>query len=216
MEEELEVILPGADDIFQPEVEHCLAQKKIYWPLDAHCYALLNQGPCSEGEWLVASKLQPRYSWQSPNIKISCKRKTCPCLADDPDFCEVELEENSRESRNSRNCRNCVTALAAEQDGICGPGEQLFNSPFGYGICGCRSKPHLHVSWHQDGKCYPLLHQGPCRENETLHWNPRVERPVCVPKICPHGLVLSSLDGRCHFLHTQGKSGSDSKFEFSR
>lgn len=193
-----EVILPDENAALAPEMERCLAQKKIYWPADSQCYTLLTQGPCNSGQWLVASKIQPRYNWQKPQIKVHCKTKTCPCLASDPDFCEVEMKENGG------NCRNCVTALAAEQDGICGQGEQLFNSPFGYGICGCRTKPHLHVPWNEDGKCYPLLGKGPCRENETLHWSQRRERPICVPRVCPEGLVLSALDGRCHFMHTQG------------
>ena len=210
-EEELieEVILPDENAALAPEMERCLAQKKIYWPADSQCYTLLTQGPCHSGHWLVASKIQPRYNWQKPQIKIHCKAKKCPCLASDPDFCEVEMENSAV------NCRGCVTALAAEQDGICGQGEQLFNSPFGYGICGCRTKPHLHVPWNEDGKCYPLLGKGPCRENETLHWSQRSERPICMPRICPEGLVLSALDGRCHFMHTQGNWDFDPFLDFS-
>ena len=197
-----EVILPDENAVLTPEMEDCLSQKKIYWPADGRCYSLLKQGPCHAGQWLAASKVRPRYNWQKPQIKVHCKVKTCPCLASDPDFCEVELRPDS----NNPNCRNCVTALAAEQDGICGQGEQLFNSPFGYGICGCRTKPHFHVPWEAEGgKCYPLHEKGPCRDNETLHWSPRQERPICVPRVCPEGLVLSALDGRCHVIHTQGK-----------
>ena len=209
-EEELieEVILPDENAALAPEMERCLAQKKIYWPADSQCYTLLTQGPCHSGHWLVAAKIQPRYNWQKPQIKIHCKAKKCPCLASDPDFCEVEMENSAV------NCRGCVTALAAEQDGICGQGEQLFNSPFGYGICGCRTKPHLHVPWNEDGKCYPLLGKGPCSENETLHWSQRSERPICMPRICPEGLVLSALDGRCHFMHTQGNWDFDPFLDF--
>ena len=96
----------------------------------------------------------------------------------------------------------------AEQDGICEPGEQLLTTPFGLGVCGCRLKPYLHVLWsfgNNQQRCYPLHQQGPCQQNETLHWNPRRNEPLCVPTVCPLGYVLSVEDGNCHVLNTQGK-----------
>ena len=97
----------------------------------------------------------------------------------------------------------------AEQDGICEPGEQLLTTPFGLGVCGCRLKPYLHVLWsfgNNQQRCYPLHQQGgPCQQNETLHWNPRRNEPLCVPTVCPLGFVLSVEDGNCHILNTQGK-----------
>ena len=41
-------------------------------------------------------------------------------------------------------------ALAAEQDGICGHGEQLRLTPFGKSICDCRDG---HVRWTEDEVC---------------------------------------------------------------
>ena len=96
----------------------------------------------------------------------------------------------------------------AEQDGICESGEQLLTTPFGFGVCGCRLKPYLHVPWSfgsNQQRCYPLHQQGPCQQNETLHWNPRRNEPLCVPTVCPLGYVLSVEDGNCHVLNTQGK-----------
>lgn len=94
------------------------------------------QGPCADNEWLVASKIAPSYYYSVANkkIKVSCKTKPCPCLKKDPDFCEVLMKSQTE-------CKKCQVALAAEQDGLCGRGQQLFNSPFGFGVCGCRSKP---------------------------------------------------------------------------
>jgi hypothetical protein len=188
-----------------PDEVRCLSQKQIFWINDGNCYPLLSQGPCLSNEWLVASEVfsrNPYLTSTSPQkIKISCVRKVCPCLGQDPDFCEIEIRKNSG---NSGNCRNCVVALAAEQDGICDSGEQLFNSPFGYGICGCRKTPQIHVNWPIDGACYPLHEKGPCYDNETLHWIPEGTKPVCVPTICPIGKVLSIQDGRCHELGSQG------------
>ena len=73
------------------------------------------------------------------------------------------------------------------------------------GICGCRLKPNLHVTWPLDGRCYPLHQQGPCQLNETLQWDPKKNEPFCVSSVCPPGYVLSLEDGTCQDLNTQGK-----------
>ena len=51
-----------------------------------------------------------------------CRERLCPCTAERPELCEVEVEDGD--------CR-CRVALAAAQDGICEPGEQLLVSPKG-------------------------------------------------------------------------------------
>ena len=191
-------MIPEASDVLTPDEEQCFSHRKVFWPQDGQCYALLKQGPCKHGEWLVASE-ESKNRWMSRKVTVSCKKMPCPCLAHDPDFCEVQLKWQN----TSPNCRNCVTALAAEQDGICGPGEQLLTSPFGFGICGCRLRPKTHVS--VDGNCYALHEQGPCQDNETLHWDPKSDAPICVPTVCPMGYVLAVEDGRCHYINTQGK-----------
>ena len=84
----------------------------------------------------------------------------------------------------------------------CDQGEQLYNTPFGFGICGCRSKPQLHI--RLSGRCYSLYSQGPCAHNQTLHWIPSLNQHLCVPTICPLGRVLSPIDGQCHILGTKG------------
>ena len=182
--------------------ETCFSSNKIHWPFDDQCYELLEQGPCSNGEWLVATKFLSQIDFKL-HIKVSCKPRICPCLDTEPYLCEVQLENTSQ---TPNNCRNCIVALAAEQNGICRKGEQLLVSPFGYGICGCRVEPILHVVWPLDGNCYPLHQRGqPCQKNETLHWDPKSKEPICVPALCPLGFVLSIEDGGCHVLDTQGK-----------
>jgi hypothetical protein len=59
------------------------------------------------------------------------------------------------------------TNLTILKDGICGKGEQLFLTPFGDAVCGCRRDP-VHDSRPGDGKCFPLFTQGPCPQNFTL------------------------------------------------
>ena len=53
---------------------------------------------------------------------VVCRERLCPCTAERPELCEVEVEGGD--------CR-CRVALAAAQDGICEPGEQLLVSPTG-------------------------------------------------------------------------------------
>ena len=202
------MVLPFEDDHFTPQEEACFAQRQIYWSLDGNCYPLLQQGPCKVNEWLVAQEIPSSIFFPTDNresrkkVKVSCKRRPCPCSDSNPLFCEV-LVKGSLSYQNS-NCRNCVTSLAAEQDGLCGKGEQLLNSPFGFGICGCKQG---HVNWPLDGKCYPLYQRGgPCGSNDfSLHWDPNLQKPICILSLCPYGLVLSPLDGKCHSLGTQGK-----------
>lgn len=203
-----EVNLPNEIDVFTSDEQRCFSQERVYWPPDSNCYPLLQQGPCRIGEWLVVSETissRPNYNAavQRQNLKVSCKIRPCPCLDRDPDFCEVLVKQpTSSRNRPLYGCKNCIAALAAEQDDICGQGEQLYNTPLGFGICGCRIKPQLHI--RLSGTCYPLHSQGPCTDNHTLHWSPSLNQPLCVPLICPVGRVLSILDGQCHFLGAQG------------
>ena len=44
----LQVTSPG-------KVEDCLLGHQFYHPASARCWALLQQGPCSPGQWLVTS-----------------------------------------------------------------------------------------------------------------------------------------------------------------
>ena len=101
-----EVILPNENDPLSTAQETCLANRKIHWPFDGNCYPLLHRGPCGIGEWLVASKVN-QYYYQT-KIKVSCQIRICPCRAEEPDLCEVQPKDQSR----NQNCRNCVVALA--------------------------------------------------------------------------------------------------------
>lgn len=200
------VYLPAdSSQLFTPEEDRCFSEQKIYWSPDGHCYPLLIQGPCqSDSQWLALE--ESKTSSSSKKIKVSCLPRPCPCLASDPDMCEVLLKQE-----NNQSCRNCFTALAAEQNGLCGQGQQFFNSPFGFGICGCRAKPNMHVKWPLDGKCYPLydLSSSPCSYGQTLHWDSKTEAPLCVTSVCPQGLVLAPQDGKCYSLGSQGTFSID-------
>ena len=102
-----EVILPNENDPLSTAQETCLANRKIHWPFDGNCYSLLHRGPCGIGEWLVASKVNQYYGTK---IKVSCQIRVCPCRAEEPDLCEVQPKDQSR----NPNCRNCVVALAGK------------------------------------------------------------------------------------------------------
>jgi hypothetical protein len=60
---------------------------------------------------------------------------------------ESDKHSRSRQPNHQPNCggSHCRVALAAEQDGICGEGEQLRLNPFGKGVCDCRD---AHERWH--------------------------------------------------------------------
>ena len=108
-------------------------------------------------------------------------------------------------------CR-CRVAQAAAQDGLCQPGEQLFLSPYGLGVCGCIAAPP-HVIWPGDGRCYPLHVRGPCQPGYQLAVASSAaadaKRPLdllpavtasCQPALCEDGSVLWPEDGACYPL----------------
>jgi hypothetical protein len=109
-------------------------------------------------------------------------------------------------------------AQAAAQDGLCDPGEQLYVSPYGVGICGCIASPP-HVIWLGDGRCYPLHARGPCQDGYQLN----VAAPgavgrhakllsdqqptttaTCQPALCEDGSVLWPDDATCYPLGQPG------------
>jgi len=84
-------------------------------------------------------------------------------------------------------------------------------SPFGRGVCGCRRAApggarRPYVRWPEDQTCYPLHERGPCLSNHTLQFDRKSSLLVCVPSLCPSGLVLHN-DGRCYQLDSQGPCG---------
>ncbi|XP_023344856.1 uncharacterized protein LOC111714070 [Eurytemora carolleeae] len=97
----------------------------------------------------------------------------------------------------------CKVALAAAQDGICEPGEQLLLDPFGFGVCGCITSPP-HATWPNDGKCYPLYTRGPCDEGYQLTMSPSRLEPSCSPSLCGDERSVLYEDGECYFLGTKG------------
>jgi hypothetical protein len=62
-----EANLPDENDVFTPDQKRCFSQQKIYWPRDGHCYSLLEQGPCKNTEWLVASEVTTSSRYGFPN-----------------------------------------------------------------------------------------------------------------------------------------------------
>ena len=67
----------------------------------------------------------------------------------DPLLCEVPYESSSV-------CGpQCRVAAAAEQDGLCGRGEQLLLTPFGEGACGCRVEPP-HRRYRDGARCFQV------------------------------------------------------------
>ncbi len=109
--EPTEVVLPFPTDLLTSAQEKCFSQGNclrlnlifighFYWPLleqilwtDGRCYPLAKRGPCEAGEWLVISEADENNAMFALNTKIkaSCRKLKCPCLASDPDFCEVEV-----------------------------------------------------------------------------------------------------------------------------
>jgi len=195
--------LPTLEDIPRDH-ERCLALKNVLWRRDGRCYPLLHRGPCPDGQWLVLAADGRGQVW------TTCEERTCPCSPDDPLMCEVRYEANRRNGgHHGQLCESgCRVALAAEQDGLCGRGEQLLVSPYGRGICGCRrtargGKRSPHIRWPEDQTCYPLHERGPCPANQTLQYDAKNARIVCVATLCPQGMILYR-DGRCYRLHRQG------------
>lgn len=196
------IALPQEDDRLSRSEMECLQKEQVYWPQDRECYPFLQQGPCQDHEWLVMR--------EKPNsvheVEIHCQKRPCPCHAKDPLLCEVWYEDS-----NTENCNNkCRVALAAEQDGICGTGEQLLLNPYGRAICGCRGDP-VHMRSSIDFQCHPIGFQGPCPSNETLEFVPSLNKAVCLPSLCPPDMVLHPDSGRCFRLHTQGPCAQDSE-----
>ncbi len=194
------ILLPLEDDDISIREEECLKDEQIYWPESRRCYSLLQQGPCRRNFWLVLNQLS------STRVEIACRRRPCPCEADNPTLCEVLFDDD-----NCRGGKRCRVSLAAEQDGICPRGEQLLVSPFGEGICGCRVDPP-HMRSPVDGRCHPLHSRGPCAANETLQFDPTSKKPLCVPRVCVEpGHALHS-DGRCYEIGSRGPCDGDSIF----
>jgi hypothetical protein len=165
----------------------CLSKDRVYWPEDRQCYDLLSAGPCSRGEWLVLEK-------DGDENSVMCKERVCPCDSVHPEFCEVEVKGSS--------CR-CQVAMAAAQDGLCEPGEQLLLDPFGFGVCGCITSPP-HATWPYDGKCYPLYTQGPCDPGYQLSMSPSRLEPSCRPAVCGDERSVMWEDGSCYPLGERG------------
>jgi len=119
-----------------------------------------------------------------------------------PDLCEVEISPWDR--RESGGCQ-CKVALAAAQDGICQPGQQLLVGPTGYGECGCIQNP-VHVTMGNNSTCHPLYHQGPCSPGFIVTWSEHSDDAVCSPALCGEGTVKWE-DGECYTLGEQGPCG---------
>jgi len=178
--------LPVDDDFssFSEDERECLSQEKVYWPATASCYNLLTQGPCGGGAWLVLE-----------DDVVFCRERVCPCDPSMPDLCEVEIKDSDEE------CGRCRVALAAAQDGLCHPGEQLLVTPAGYGECGCIQNP-VHVVHPLDNRCHPLYYQGPCDAGFMVRWSDLMGEVSCQPGLCGDGAVFDQ--GQCHHLGSQG------------
>jgi hypothetical protein len=207
--------------------EACLEARKVYWPGDMACHDLLSQGPCQRGQWLVLETTRP-----GGEDRVVCRHRLCPCDPARPELCEVEMavsdhdDEEENNDDNNHGCR-CRVAQAAAQDGLCQPGEQLFVSPYGVGVCGCIVSPP-HVIWPGDGRCYPLHARGPCQPGYQLNVasaTAEAKRPLdlfvapstssaaavapavtasCQPALCEDGSVLWPEDGACYPLGEPG------------
>ena len=172
-----------------PEEENCLSKDQVWWPVDRQCYKLLNQGPCGSREWLVLVREEGRD-------KVVCKHRACPCDPARPEFCEVSvitlilllLPMVVQVEVLDSPCQ-CRVALAAAQDGVCEPGEQLLVTPYGVGVCGCIVDPP-HSPWPQDGKCYPVHSRGPCHQGFVLKISQSSQEPACQPALCGEGHIL--------------------------
>ena len=82
-------------------------------------------------------------------------------------------------------CGRCRVALAAAQDGLCLPGEQLLVTPAGYGECGCIQNP-VHVVHPLDNRCHPLYYQGPCDAGFMVRWSDLMGEVSCQPGQSSH------------------------------
>ncbi len=129
--------LPHLDRI-NFEDERCLSAHQVFWPGDGQCYDLLQRGPCSRDDHWLVLKQKPR----SAEVEVVCQKRPCPCNPRDPTLCEVWYEGEAGPCGS-----HCRVALAAEQDGVCGQGEQLRLTPFGTGVCECRDG---HERWGRD------------------------------------------------------------------
>ena len=113
---------------------------------------------------------------------------------------QVEVENSS--------CQ-CRVALAAAQDGLCDPGEQLLVTPYGLGVCGCIVDPP-HTPWQEDGKCYPVHSRGPCHQGFILKLSFSGNKPACQPALCGEGQVFYEVGtNRC--FYELGKDRSNIK-----
>jgi len=174
--------LPQPDSV-PPSAGACLAKEQVWWPDDRQCYHLLSQGPCGAREWLVLDR----------EDRVVCRHRVCPCDQDRPELCEVYVPDHP--------CQ-CIVSLAAAQDGVCDPGEQLLVTPYGDGVCGCIVDPP-HTVWPQDGLCYPVHSRGPCDQGFILRISQDSQEPACLPALCGEGQVLYQ-DGECYQLGTMG------------
>jgi len=214
--------LPGSrssSGSLTPEEDACMQLHKVWWPEDRSCHALLSQGPCGEGEWLVLNE---------DGSRVLCAERLCPCDPAAPELCEVEVEGSMSDPRWGR----CRVAVAAAQEGLCQPGEQLLINPYGKGTCDCITSPP-HVRWSEDGHCYPIHSQGPCAQGLVIDISKSSMEPECLPNVCTAGTFydsascseialrngqqpeniagachdLSNIQGSCHKLGTRGPCG---------
>ena len=190
------VLLPMFGPSSSEDDIKCLAERKVFWPLTGECHELLTQGPCQDNQWLaLRRRMKVRNKFM---IEVACQDRPCPCLDEDPLMCEVLVPHNT--TLRSQCHPSCQVSLAAAQNGICRPGEQLYNTPFGEGICDCRPG-HMRL---RDGQCQPIngFRNGPripnpCPEGHQLEFDPIRDDLVCVRNICLDGYILLK-DGRCH------------------
>ncbi len=195
-------VLPDPARRLRAEDVRCLEDEKVRWPEDGRCYRLLHQGPCDDGEWLVLTEGVAR------EILVTCAPRPCPCTADEPMLCEVLYRGKDEPGCDDR--ARCRVSLAAEQDGICGHNEQLLISPFGTGVCGCRTTPRPHL--RQDGVCVPVHTRGRCPPGYTLQVSSG--EPACVAALCREEEMILHTDGRCYEADTRGPCDEGSEFTF--
>ena len=127
---------------------------------------------------------------------VVCRRRLCPCNPAMPDLCEVEVSLPLASLKDDRYGR-CRVATAAAQEGLCSPGEQLLLGPQGRGACGCVTSPP-HALWREDGRCYAVHSQGPCRQGFVFTVSGSRLEAACLPGVCYPGHIHDRVSGLGH------------------
>jgi len=143
----------------------------ILWPIDALCYKLYTQGPCLEDHVLITSLSGPRCAnFEDEEEDDKQEEKPTEVISKSTDWSLGFILSNSSSENKAKDRWNLpedTTSNLSDAELSCLSKEQVY--------------------WPGDGRCYPLLSQGPCNATSWLVLSRSSEGigVVCRHRPCP-------------------------------